>query len=207
MSMFSFPKNVLKGRSAAVYTCPGSADLGSGVVAPVAYGQCDGGFCFKSTRGQRMPGFTGHLRDNQIVCSCPISTDATSGSSDSYGCQVFGAYHPEEPPGSRCDVSACNSCSVPDPTANGSTIPVGAPTGAAKFLALRLDGPPLPDINECLCSCEASGSNVSCTVSEDRTPWSRRLAVHWTSILTRFVSTSLSRRGIGWSIRSRRQRV
>jgi hypothetical protein len=68
-STFSLPKDVMKGGSAAVYTCPGSADAGSGVIAPVAYGQCDGGFCFKSTRGQRISGFTGRLRADQIICS------------------------------------------------------------------------------------------------------------------------------------------
>jgi hypothetical protein len=173
VSTFSFPNNVKKGGPAAVYTCPGSADAGSGVIAPVAYGQCDGGFCFKSTRGQRMPGFTGRLRGDEIICSCPISTDATPGSSDSFGYQVFGPYHPGAPKGSRCDASACAACSVPNPTANGTTIPVGAPTGAAKFLSLNLDGPPLPDINECLCTCtQAPGPNgaISCTVGEDRTP-------------------------------------
>src|SRR5580692_5101833 len=36
MSTFSLPTNVKKGGSAAVYTCPGSADAGSGVSAPVA---------------------------------------------------------------------------------------------------------------------------------------------------------------------------
>ena len=39
-------------------------------------------------------------------------TGATPGSSDSFGCQLFGPYHPEAPIGSRCDASA-----------------VGAPTG------------------------------------------------------------------------------
>jgi hypothetical protein len=172
ISTFSFPKNVKKGGNAAVYTCPGSADAGSGVSAPVAYGQCDGGFCFKSTRGQRIPGFTGRLRGNEIICSCPISTAATPGSSDSFGYQVFGGYNPEAPVGSRCDPDACSACSVSNPNANGSTIPVGAPTGSAKFLTLKLDGPPVPDINECLCSCQASGPNdaISCTAVEDRTP-------------------------------------
>src|SRR5713101_6370055 len=172
ISTFSLPNNVKKGGSAAVYTCPGSDDAGSGVVAPVAYGQCDGGFCFKSTPGQRIPGFTGRLSDHQILCSCPISTDATAGSSDSFGYQVFGAYHPKAPLGSRCDASACNACSVADPTANGATISVGAPTGGGKFLALRLNGPPVPDLNECLCSCQPSGPNgaIVCTVGEDQTP-------------------------------------
>ena len=172
VSTFSFPDNVEKGGPAAVYTCPGSADAGSGVSAPVAYGQCDGGICFKSTRNQRFPGFAGRLRKGEIICSCPIATDATSGSSDSFGYQVFGPYHPEASKGSRCDASACAACSVANPEANGATIPVGAATGSARFLSLKLDGPPLPDINECLCSCQASATSgvVSCTVGEDRTP-------------------------------------
>ncbi|MFZ1120054.1 MAG: hypothetical protein WAN81_07455, partial [Candidatus Binataceae bacterium] len=102
VSTFSLPDNVKKGGSAAVYTCPGSADVGSGVSAPVAYGQCDGGICFKSSIGQRFPGFAGRVRDDQIICSCPIATDATPGSSDSFGYQVFGRYHPNAPKGSRC---------------------------------------------------------------------------------------------------------
>ncbi|HVB79757.1 MAG TPA: hypothetical protein VNE82_07365 [Candidatus Binataceae bacterium] len=173
VSTFSLPDDVQKGGSAAVYTCPGSADAGSGVSAPVAYGQCDGGICFKSSTGHRFPGFAGRVRDDQIICSCPISTGATPGSSDSFGYQVFGPYHPNAPTGSRCDASACAACSVSNPTANGTTLPVGAPTGSGKFLALRLDGPPLPDLNECLCTCaQAPGldGGVSCTVADDTTP-------------------------------------
>jgi len=171
ISTFSLPNNVLKGGTAAAYTCPGSADAGSGVAAPVAYGQCDGGFCFKSSKGQRIPGFTGHLKNDQIICSCPISTDATAGSSDSFGYQIFGPYDPKALLGSRCDASVCASCSVANPTANGATFQVGAPTGGGKFIALRLNGPPVPEINECLCSCQPTGQSgaVSCTVGEDRT--------------------------------------
>jgi hypothetical protein len=171
MSTFSFPKNVKKGGPAAVYSCPGSADAGSGVSAPVAYGQCDGGFCFKSTRKQRFPGFTDRLGEHEIICSCPVSTDATPGSSDSFGYQIFGAYHAEAPKGSRCDASACAACSIANPTANGTTLPVGAATGSAKFLTAKLDGLPLPDINECLCTCSlATNGSISCTVGSDRTP-------------------------------------
>src|SRR5579864_6340268 len=114
VSTFSLPNDVKKGGSAAVYTCPGSANAGSWVIAPVAYGQCDGGICFKSTRGKRFPGFAGKVKDDEIICSCPISTDATPGSSDSFGYQVFGQYNPKASIGSRCDASACASCSVPD---------------------------------------------------------------------------------------------
>jgi hypothetical protein len=169
VSTFSLPKQVNKGGTEALYTCPGSADAGNGVSAPVAYGQCDGGICYNSTRGQKFPGFSGRLRRNEIICSCPISTTATPGSSDTFGYQVVGAYNPKAAVGSRCDASACASCSVTNPTANGSTIPVGSPTGGGKFLTLQLYGS-LPEINECLCSCTQGGDgSVSCAVGEDRT--------------------------------------
>jgi hypothetical protein len=171
VSTFSFPSNVKKGGPAAVYTCPGSADAGNGVSAPVAYGQCDGGICFKSSAHQRFPGFAGQLRGDEIICSCPIATDATAGSSDSFGYQIFGPYHPDAPLGSRCDASACGVCSVPNPTANGTALPVGAPAGSAKFLTLRLDGPPLPDINECLCTCtQSTNGGITCGLKSDTTP-------------------------------------
>jgi hypothetical protein len=171
LSTFSFPNDVRKGGPAAVYTCPGPSDAGNGVVAPVAYGQCDGGLCFKSSVGQRFPGFPGQLSANEIICSCPISTDATPGSSDSLGYQIFGTYHPNATPGSRCDASACAACSVPNPTANGAALVVGAPTGSASFLALRLDGPPVPDINQCLCTCtQAQDFSITCSVGSDTTP-------------------------------------
>lgn len=171
VSTFSLPANVVRGGRGAVYTCPGPSNARDGVVAPVAYGQCDGGLCFTSTVGQRFPGFTRRLQFDEIICSCPISTPSTPGSSNALGYQVFGPYRPKAPPGQRCDQSACAACSVASPTANGSTIHVGAPTGSARFLTLRLDGPPLPDINECLCTCTtAADGTTSCTLAEDVTP-------------------------------------
>lgn len=173
VSTFSLPVGVNKGGPAAVYTCPGSADAGSGVIAPVAFGQCDGGICFKSSTAQRFPGFAGKLRDDEIMCSCPISLSTTAGSSDSLGYQLFGPYHSSARVGSRCDASACASCSVPNPTANGASLLVGAAAGIPQFLALQLDGPPPPEINECLCTCtQAPGPNgtIACTVAEDTTP-------------------------------------
>jgi hypothetical protein len=197
VSTFSFPSNIEKGGRAAVYTCPGPTNARSGVAAPVAYGQCDGGICFTSTTGQRFPGFDrrlqqgeiicwgnvcyesttwqivpgpdGSLQQDEIICSCPISTGAPGSTNPAgLGYQVFGAYHPEAPKESRCDANACAACSVP--VANGSTIPVGAPTGSAAFLTVRLDGPPLPKINECLCTCTLENGNTTCTVVEDTTP-------------------------------------
>ena len=159
VSTFSFPANAEKGGPGAVYTCPGSANPGQGVPAPVAYGQCDGGICFTSTVALTGAG-------EEILCSCPISTGATPGSVTPFGYQVFGPYHPQAPPGQRCDPSACAACSVANPTANGSVIPVGAPAGTARLLTLRLTGS-VPQTNECLCECPAGGT---CTVREDRTP-------------------------------------
>jgi len=165
VSTFSNPPEGSKGGSLAAYTCPGIANKGSGEPAPVGYAQCDGGLCFTSTTSMTFPGFEGKLH-KEIICSCPIATDATTGSSNAFGYQVFGPYHPQAPAGQRCEASGCAECSVPNPTANGSMISVGAPTGVGRFLSLKLTGS-VPTINECLCQCPASGP---CTVREDTTP-------------------------------------
>ncbi len=171
VSTFSLPADVVQGGRGAIYTCPGPSNAGDGVVAPVAYGQCDGGMCFTSTVGQRFPGFARPLHIDEILCSCPISTASTPGSSNALGYQVFGPYHPTAPPGRRCQNSGCAACSVPAPTANGGIIPVGAATGVGTLLTLRLYGPPLPDINECRCRCTtATDGTTSCTVAEDAGP-------------------------------------
>lgn len=170
VSTFSFPSDAKKGGPEAIYICPGAVDAGSGVSAPVAYGQCDGGICFKSSVGQRFPGFEGAIRDDQIICSCPISTGATPGSVNGFGYQIFGPYHPNQARDKRCDVSACAACSVPKPSANGAILPVGAASGTGEFLTLKLDGPPLPQSNECLCECTpAPNGTVSCNDVEDVT--------------------------------------
>jgi hypothetical protein len=165
VSTFSLPAAVVKGGSSAVYTCPGSQNAGSGVPAPVAYGQCDGGLGFTSTTNKTFPGFEGKLH-REIITSCPISIGASPENSNALGYQVFGPYHPQAPAGQRCDASACAACSVPNPSSNGSIVPVGAPTGVGKFLTERLTGS-VPAINECLCECVANGT---CTVREDTTP-------------------------------------
>ena len=154
VSTYSYPADAAKGGSLAIYTCPGTDNAAGGVPAPVTYGQCDGGIC--SLRAG----------DAEVICSCPISTSATAGSSTPLGYQTFGPYHPQAPLGQRCDASGCASCSVPNPTANGSIIPVGAPTGSGRFLTVRLDGS-FPPTNECLCECPAG---QPCTVRSDTTP-------------------------------------
>jgi hypothetical protein len=159
VSTYSYPADAAKGGSLAIYTCPGTDNAAGGVPAPVTYGQCDGGICFSR------PALDGDLQI-EVTCSCPISTGATAGSSTPLGYQVFGPYHPQAPIGQRCDASGCASCSVPNPTANGSVIPVGAPTGSGRFLTVRLDGS-FPPTNECLCECPAG---QPCTVRSDTTP-------------------------------------
>jgi hypothetical protein len=167
VSTYSLPTEALKGGPGAVYTCPGPDNAHGGVAAPIGYAQCDGGMCFTSTTGRRFPGFERRLQTNQVMCSCPITTASTPGSATPLGYQMFGTYHPSAPPGQRCDASACGLCGVANPTANGATIAVGAPTGSADFLTLRLDGPPLPELNRCDCKCTTNDGTTSCTVAED----------------------------------------
>jgi len=52
------------GANLAVYQCEGGA-----------YSQCDGGLCFTSTTGRNSP-LWGHVSNNQIICSCPITESA-----------------------------------------------------------------------------------------------------------------------------------
>lgn len=152
----------------ASYTCPGPANADGGVTAPVAYAQCDGGLCFRSSVGERFPGFDKRLARDEIICSCPISTAGTEGSTNARGYEIFGPYAPNAPSGQKCDPQACALCSVPSPMANGAIIKVGGPTGIAKELALRLDGPPAPDFNECPCTCTtATDGTTSCTLAAD----------------------------------------
>jgi len=166
VSTFSLPAAVKKGGHAAIYTCPGTDNMGSGVAAPVAYGQCDGGLCFTSTLNRTPLGLAGNVGVD-ITCSCPISTTTTPGSETPLGYQIFGPYHPKAAVGQRCDPSGCSACNVANPTANGSVIPVGAPTGAGRFLTQRLTGS-VPAMNECLCQCPSGGG--PCTVAQDTTP-------------------------------------
>jgi hypothetical protein len=120
----------LKGGNMAVYTCPSSS--------AGAYAQCDGGICFNSTSGNAFPGFTKPLAGTQISCSCPISE--ASASKNPFGYQIIGPY--------PCQKKVFDQCGPAANELNGSTIPVGAPTGAARFLSIKLYGKN-PDVNEC----------------------------------------------------------
>jgi len=134
MSTFSVPDSVLApDGTQALYTCPeGSTG---------AYAQCDGGFCFKSTKGKRFPGFEGKLK-GEIICACPI-TFAPPVRGHSY--QIAGDFD------GQCDPDVFKQCEQRFPdniVPQGTIIPVGAPPGTALLLGTILNGSP-PDANEC----------------------------------------------------------
>ena len=59
-----------------------------------------------------------------------------------YGYQISGPFPCEDSHFENCRLKGAND-------RTGSYIPVGSPTGTAKILALMLDGPPVPNFNEC----------------------------------------------------------
>lgn len=127
MSTFSLPQEVKKGGSKALYTCPGGSTAG--------YAQCDGGTCFKSSTGKYFPG-VGMVGNDEIICSCPITTPTTSNAP--FGYQFIGPF--------PCQERAFSVCS--QNVGNGSIIPVGSPPGAGRILTEALYGRNYL-INEC----------------------------------------------------------
>jgi hypothetical protein len=116
----------------AVYDCPGRTSDG-------AYAQCDGGICFTSTEGKSFPGFEGSLKENEIICSCPITQAKPP---KPVGFQIAGPY-----PCQKSFFQYCKSATAN--TKTGSTIFVGAPTGTAAVLSKLLYGN-VPAFNHCL---------------------------------------------------------
>jgi hypothetical protein len=132
VSTFSVPESVLEGGNKALYTCPASTSDG-------AYAQCDGGICFTSTRGQKFPGFDRRLNNNEIICSCPITS--ANPSQAFVGHQIVGPL--------PCQDSFFANCqSAKAHTRTGGTVYVGAPTGSARILARELTGT-VHNINHC----------------------------------------------------------
>jgi hypothetical protein len=132
VSTYSLPPEVTKPKGdMALYSCPSSSTG--------AYAQCDGGICFKSTVGQTFPGFDKPLAGGEIICSCPATVpDPTTAKT---GFQIAGPY--------PCERSFFRNCKkVSANTRTGSTIYVGAPTGVAELLTLRLTGKPAR-VNRC----------------------------------------------------------
>ena len=131
VSTFSLPESVVAPRGdRALYTCPAGSDGG--------YAQCDGGICFTSSKGTSFPGFDEPLGRANIICACPITVTPDF----PVGYQIAGPY--------PCDNSYFRYCkSQVANTSTGSTVKVGAPTGTARFLTLKLKGS-VPPLHECL---------------------------------------------------------
>jgi len=132
MSTYSLPNSVIAGGNKALYTCLGRSSDG-------AYAQCDGGFCFTSTRARKFPGFDRRLKSNEIICSCPITVaDPSHGG---LGYQMVGPFPCQEEFYDNCSGATAN-------TDTGSTIYVGAPTGTPRILTRMLDDS-VPKLNQC----------------------------------------------------------
>lgn len=132
VSTFSLAEEVLAGvGDKAIYTCPGASSTG-------AYAQCDGGLCFRSTQGKAFPGSDQELREDQIICSCPITV---ANPPAPVGYQIAGPYPCERSFFKNCSSRAANKDT-------GSTLYVGAPTGGAVALTRLLYGS-VPPINRC----------------------------------------------------------
>jgi hypothetical protein len=132
VSLFSVPSSVLPGGNQALYTCPASTSNG-------AYGQCDGGICFTSTQGKSFPGFSEPLGANQIICSCPITK--ANPATAKIGYQIVGPFPCQKSFLENCKQKAANK-------QNGASIPVGAPAGVPRLLAIELEGTD-PHFNQC----------------------------------------------------------
>lgn len=152
VSTFSLPDQVTKEYAAAynpstgeppplaLYTCP------KGGQSTGPYAQCDGGACFDSTTGASFPG-VGPIGPDQILCSCPVTDPRTT--KPALGYQIAGPWQHSDGSGAcGANDSPADCCSANYFTqfcsANyrviptGTTIPVGAPTGAAQALAILL---------------------------------------------------------------------
>jgi hypothetical protein len=127
-STFSLPTDALKGGTGAVYTGPGGSTG--------AYAQCEGGICFKSTKGKTFPGLP-PLKQNEIALVQSQRQSITVILSD---IQIFGPY--------PCQKDYFKNCTAVTNELNGTIIPVGAPTGAARILTITLTGTN-PQLNEC----------------------------------------------------------
>lgn len=128
VSTFSVPP---ANPNVAIYTCPGGSN-GS-------YAQCDGGICFKSTRGQSFPGFDEPLAKDEIICSCPITGP---GPASAFGYQISGPFPCQPSFFDNCQATTANSMT-------GSTLFVGAPTGTFDLLSSILNNGAVPNENRC----------------------------------------------------------
>src|SRR5271169_5089207 len=128
-----------KGGDVALYTCNTAGSNAQGNSDDQgnrsgSYAQCDGGICFTSTTGtatesKTFPGL-GDVGENEIVCSCPITT-----TSDSY--QVFG---PNPCPNTASDYDAICGVGITANDNGYTPLYIGAPTGIPAQLSVCLTG-------------------------------------------------------------------
>ena len=180
VSTFSLPEDtVYPDGNLALYTCPGENSFaGSDFVAIGSYGQCDGGICFTSTKGKTFPGFDERLK-KEIICACPISTTCDPTSRNPQGYQIAGGYDSsvsENGVEGGCNPEDCEMCSAGEieaskcsdnknplaDIAQGTIIPVGAPTGSPEDLACLLLEGNVPQTNSCLCRCLVASPDGKC---------------------------------------------
>lgn len=138
VSTFSPPPQLQKSYQGpdalAIYTCPTPGSLSA---------QCDGGLCFKGTAGTSWP-FLGDIREDEIVCSCPIVP------SPKLGFQFIGP--------ADCDRDFFEQyCGVQGggnggtSVSTGTPLAVGAVTGTGTLLTKLLTGN-VPPPNRCFFS-------------------------------------------------------
>ena len=150
ISTYATPPQALKGYDArvekegpakALYDCnrPGYS------TRPAYSAQCDGGVCFNSTTNSDFPGL-GHVKSDQIVCSCPPTPNKRV-------FQIAGPWNCA--PGEvNVDNRCCDKefyktyCGVRSIKRTGTILPVGSAVGSAVGLSTLLDGQP-PMINVC----------------------------------------------------------
>lgn len=91
-----------------------------------AFAQCNGGICFSNTSGSAFPG-VGPVADNEIICSCPITTTAN--------------YHvtgPADCPDTRAEYDRiCGKGSKKAKTADGVSLYIGAGGAPSATLAMN----------------------------------------------------------------------
>ena len=104
-----------------------------------SYAQCDGGICFTNTSGKTFPGL-GKLAENEIMCSCPITTAKVY--------EVFGPYPCPKTAAEFDQVCATGSRS----TKNGEYLRIGSPgRGNIQIFSDCLEPKPEPVyLNRCV---------------------------------------------------------
>ena len=129
----------------STYSLPEGARSTSGDLAVYnckrkgSYAQCDGGICFTNTSGKNFPGL-GKLTEDEVMCSCPITTAKVY--------EVFGPYPCPKTAAEFDQVCAAGSRS----TKNGEYLRIGSPgRGSVQTFSDCLELKPEPVyLNRCV---------------------------------------------------------